>query len=65
MADRTEAQNLTIAEAAAVLRVSRSKAYALARSRTIPVVAIGHSIRVPRARLLAWLDARTDPGELA
>jgi excisionase family DNA binding protein len=65
MADATEPQNLTVTEAAAVLRVSRSKASALARSRTIPVVAISHSIRVPRARLLAWLDARTDPGEPA
>jgi excisionase family DNA binding protein len=65
MADSTDLQNLTITEAASVLRVSRSQAYALARRRTIPVVMIGHSVRVPRARLVAWLDARTDPGEPA
>jgi excisionase family DNA binding protein len=65
MAETLEPQVLTVSEAATVMRVSRSKAYALARSRTIPVVAIGHSIRVPRARLLAWLEARTDPGEPA
>jgi excisionase family DNA binding protein len=56
---------ITPGEAATLMRVSRSKAYQLARARTIPVVVIGHSIRIPRARLLAWLDARTDPGEQA
>jgi excisionase family DNA binding protein len=61
----TTPELVTLAEAAALMRVSRSKAYALARSRTIPVVVIGHSIRIPRARLLAWIEARTDPGEPA
>ena len=56
---------ITPGEAAALMRVSRSKAYQLARSRTIPVVLIGHSIRIPRARLLDWIEARTCPGESA
>lgn len=53
----------TVAEAAQLLRIGRSCAYALARRyRTtggregLPVIEIGHSLRVPRAainRLLA------------
>ena len=54
---------LRVAEAAALMAVSRTKAYELARSRAIPTVVVGRSIRVPRERLLAWLDDRTTGGE--
>jgi excisionase family DNA binding protein len=54
---------LKVPEAAELMRVSRSKAYALVRMRAIPTTTIGHSIRVPRDRLLAWLEARTAPGD--
>ena len=50
-------------EAADMLNVSRSKAYELAQRKEIPTVVVGHSIRVPRRRLLAWIDERTRGGE--
>jgi excisionase family DNA binding protein len=54
---------LTVEEAAAVLRISRGAAYALARRylatdkrEGLPVVRLGRSLRVPRARLVALLE---------
>ncbi len=47
---------LTIAEAAALLRVERDTAYKLATDGTIPAVRLGKSIRVPRAALLAHVE---------
>lgn len=49
-------------EAAALLRIGRSKMYALlaAGSAGIPTVRIGRSVRVPRAALLRWIEDRTD-----
>lgn len=58
---------LTVEEAAAVLRIGRGAAYELARRfRTtggtdgLPVVALGRSLRVPRAALLRLLDPLGD-----
>jgi excisionase family DNA binding protein len=55
---------LTVEEAAAVLRISRGAGYALARQylardgrEGLPVVRLGRSLRVPRAKLLALLEA--------
>ena len=54
---------LTIEEAAAVLRISRGAAYALARRwresdgrEGLPHVMLGRSLRVPKAALLRYLD---------
>ena len=48
---------LKVEEAAALLRISRAKAYEMAASGELPgVVRIGRSLRVSRRRLLAWLD---------
>jgi excisionase family DNA binding protein len=60
---------LTIEEAAKVLRIGRGAAYALARRylatdgrEGLPVVRLGRSLRVPRAKLLALLEADVEPG---
>ena len=57
---------LTVEEAAAVLRIGRSAAYALTNQyrrsngrEGLPVVTFGRSLRVPRAALLRLLE----PGE--
>ena len=46
-------------EAAALLRIRRSKMYGLLAAAAIPTVRIGRSVRVPRAALLAWIASRT------
>ncbi len=50
---------LRIAEVAAVLGVSRSKAYQLAQAGDIPTIRMGASVRVPSAALAAWVESRT------
>jgi excisionase family DNA binding protein len=42
---------LTVEEAAKVLRIGRSAAYAAARSGDLPTIRVGRSLRVPRHRL--------------
>jgi excisionase family DNA binding protein len=46
---------LTVPEAARFLRIGINRAYQLCRSRTIPTVVIGHSVRVPRDALERWV----------
>jgi excisionase family DNA binding protein len=51
---------LRVQEAANLLGVSRAKMYeVLAANNQIPVVHIGHSIRVPRAALETWVNDQT------
>jgi excisionase family DNA binding protein len=66
MSDQTSVEPivLTVEEAADLLRISRSSAYALTRRwresqgrAGLPVVKIGGSLRVPRAALLAMVAA--------
>lgn len=54
---------LTVEEAAAVLRIGRTAAYALARQFRatdgrvgLPVVSVGRMLRVPRVALMRLLD---------
>ena len=57
-----EAESLLLRgeEVAALLGVSRAKAYRLMQRREIPVVTLGKSIRCPRESLLAFIHARTE-----
>jgi len=60
---------LTVEEAASVLRIGRSLAYQLARQWRVtggrsglPVIDLGHKLRVPRAALARMMDARSPAG---
>lgn len=48
---------LTIAEAAVILRIGRNTAYTMARDRTLPTLACGRRIVVPKAALTNLLNA--------
>lgn len=54
LADRPEC--LTVEEAARVLRIGRSAAYAGVKSGDIPSIKVGRSIRVPKHQLVHLLD---------
>ena len=42
-------------EAAAVLRISKSKVYDLARTESFPAVRIGKRVIIPRDKLIEWM----------
>lgn len=46
---------LTVNEMAKILRVSRSKAYALTKEKGFPLIRIGKCIRVKEKDLYKWL----------
>ncbi len=52
---------LRIAEAARLLRISRSHCYRLAAEGVLPSVRLGTSIRIPREQLVEWISARAAP----
>ena len=61
----SEPQTLTVEEAAQVLRIGRTTAYALAREwratggrRGLPVLELGRTLRVPRAALERLLEGQ-------
>ncbi len=41
-----------------ILSVSRSKAYDLLKTKTLPSVHIGRSVRVPASALQEWVDSQ-------
>lgn len=49
-------------EAAAVLRVSRTKVYEMAAAGILPCVRLGSSIRIPARALREWVEAQTTHG---
>jgi len=52
-------------EVAEALGISRSLAYQLMASNTLPVVRVpgGRSVRVPRSALLRWIESQTAGGQ--
>ena len=48
---------LTATEAAAVLRISRSKVYELAHTVSFPAIRIGNRVVIPRDKLIEWMNA--------
>jgi excisionase family DNA binding protein len=59
--DQQESAVYTVKEAARLLSISVSTAYALVRSGDIPAERLGRRWVVPRKRFHAWLDGATVP----
>lgn len=53
---------LTVQEAAKYLRLKRSTAYELIKQGVIPSVRLGRQIRVPKNRLVRFLEQENLPG---
>ena len=50
-------------EAAAVLRISKSKVYELAHTESFPAVRIGKRVVIPRDKLIEWVNAQVEVSE--
>lgn len=59
---------LTVPETARLLRIGRNTVYELVARGELPAVRLGRVIRIPRRRLLAWLECQangpTEPNTL-
>lgn len=53
--EKTERLAYTVAEAAVLLGIGRTHAYALAKAGKLPTVTLGRRVVVPKARLDAML----------
>ena len=60
----TERPTLSVAETADLLGISRWLVQQATHDGSLPSVRVGRRILIPRARLLAWLEGRQDPGAL-
>jgi excisionase family DNA binding protein len=47
---------LTVPEMAKMLKISRSKAYALVKEKDFPIIKIGKCIRISQEKVLSWLN---------
>lgn len=47
-------------EAAAVLRISKSKIYELAQSGSFPAIRIGKRVVIPRDQLIQWMNDQAE-----
>jgi excisionase family DNA binding protein len=56
---RFDSAFMTVREAAKKLGVSPTTAYRMVASHQLPVVELRRRVRVPRAALLRWIEART------
>ena len=54
---------LNAREAAAVLRISKSKVYELAQSESFPAIRIGKRVVIPRDKLIQWMNAQAEVSE--
>lgn len=51
-----EKLTLSVVEAAALSGIGRDRLYTLAKSESFPALKLGHSIRIPRKGLEAWIE---------
>jgi excisionase family DNA binding protein len=58
-----EPELLRVTEAARMLSIGRTKMYEMAEKGDVPVVRIGTAVRIPRKRLLEWIEQHTAPAE--
>jgi excisionase family DNA binding protein len=56
---QNEPELLRVAEASRLMSLSRTKVYEMAEKGEIPVVRIGSAVRIPRKKLLRWIEERT------
>jgi len=61
---QNEPELLRVAEAARLLALSRTKVYEMAERDEIPVLRIGTAVRIPRRKLIEWIEAQTTGGRL-
>jgi excisionase family DNA binding protein len=61
--DLRQRSTCSIGEAAQLLGIGRSTAYAAARDGSLPALRLSHRLLVPVAWLLAMLDAQPGPGQ--
>ncbi len=54
--ENEENELLTVIEMAKMLKISRSKAYAIIKEKDFPIINIGKCIRIPQKKLLNWLN---------
>lgn len=52
----SELRTYTVPEIAALLRISRSKAYALCNTEPFRIIRIGRCVRIPKLSFDEWLD---------
>jgi excisionase family DNA binding protein len=62
--NQNEPELLRVAEAAQLLALSRTKVYEMAERDEIPVLRIGTAVRIPRRKLIEWIEAQTTGGRL-
>ena len=51
---------LNAREAAQVLRISKSKVYELAQSKSFPAIRIGKRVVIPRDKLIQWMNNQAE-----
>ena len=61
---QNEPELLRVIEAAKILALSRTKVYEMTERGEIPIVRIGSAVRIPRRKLLDWIEAQTSGGRL-
>jgi excisionase family DNA binding protein len=54
-----EPELLRVVEASRLMSLSRTKVYEMAEKGEIPVIRIGTAVRIPRKKLLLWIEQRT------
>ena len=61
----SESLLLTGNDIARLLRIGRSKAFAMMAKGELPIVRFGRSVRVPRHALYGWIESKTSGSDAA